>query len=118
MIKLENVTKVYGGDHVALRDANVDIDKGEFVFLIGASGSGKSTFLRLLNKQEAPTEGRIFVAGKNIGELPGYNSFMGHDPETGVTVVVWANLAPLPDGRAPAIEIAKTLIGQIYPPAG
>ena len=72
MIKLENVTKVYGGDHVALRDANVDIDKGEFVFLIGASGSGKSTFLRLLNKQEAPTEGRIFVAGKNIGELPGY----------------------------------------------
>ena len=54
----------------------------------------------------------------HTGELPGYNSFMGHDPETGVTVVVWANLAPLPDGRAPAIEIAKTLIGQIYPPAG
>ena len=72
MIKLEKVTKVYGGDHIALRDANVDIEKGEFVFLIGASGSGKSTFLRLLNKQEAPTEGKIFVAGKDIGELPGY----------------------------------------------
>ena len=69
MIKLEKVTKVYGGDHIALRDANVDIEKGEFVFLIGASGSGKSTFLRLLNKQEAPTEGKIFVAGKDIGEL-------------------------------------------------
>ena len=72
MIKLEKVTKVYGGEHVALRDANVDIEKGEFVFLIGASGSGKSTFLRLLNKQEAPTEGKIYVAGKDIGELPGY----------------------------------------------
>jgi len=72
VIKLEKVTKVYGGEHVALRDANVDIEKGEFVFLIGASGSGKSTFLRLLNKQEAPTEGKIYVAGKDIGELPGY----------------------------------------------
>lgn len=51
------------------------------------------------------------------GELPGYNSFMGHDPDADVTVVVWANLAPLPDGRAPAIEIAKALIGEIYAPA-
>ncbi|MCX7619675.1 MAG: cell division ATP-binding protein FtsE [Acidimicrobiales bacterium] len=69
MIKLENVTKVYKGDVTALRNASVDIQKGEFVFLVGASGSGKSTFLRLLTKEEQPTEGRIFVAGKDLGEL-------------------------------------------------
>src|SRR5438067_11073117 len=69
MIKLENVTKVYKDEVVALRDANADIQKGEFVFLVGPSGSGKSTMLRLLNKEETPEKGRIFVAGKDIGEL-------------------------------------------------
>jgi len=69
MIKLENVTKVYKGDVVALKDATVDIQKGEFVFLVGPSGSGKSTMIRLLNKQEGPQAGRIFVAGKDIAEL-------------------------------------------------
>lgn len=72
MIKLENVTKIYKGDIAALRDANVNIDKGEFVFLVGASGSGKSTFIRLLNKEEEPSEGRIYVAGKDIGSLNGW----------------------------------------------
>ena len=72
MIKFESVTKAYRSDSVALRDANVDIAKGEFVFLVGPSGSGKSTFMRLVNKSEKPEEGRIFVAGKDIGELPGY----------------------------------------------
>ncbi len=72
MIKLDNVTKIYKGEMVALRDASVDIDKGEFVFLVGASGSGKSTFLRLLNREERPEKGRIYVAGKDIAELPGY----------------------------------------------
>jgi len=69
MIKLDNVTKVYKGDVVALKDASCDILKGEFVFLVGASGSGKSTMIHLLNKQESPQAGRIFVAGKDIGEL-------------------------------------------------
>jgi cell division transport system ATP-binding protein len=69
VIKLENVSKVYKGDVVALRDASADIAKGEFVFLVGPSGSGKSTFLRLLNREETPDEGRIWVAGKDIGEL-------------------------------------------------
>ncbi|WP_436792931.1 cell division ATP-binding protein FtsE [Actinospongicola halichondriae] len=69
MIKLENVTKTYKGDVPALRNADVNIDKGEFVFLVGASGSGKSTFLRLVNREERPEEGRIFVAGKEILDL-------------------------------------------------
>jgi len=69
MIKLENVSKAFKGDVIALKEANADIAKGEFVFLVGPSGSGKSTMIRLMNKQEIPTSGRIFVAGKDIGEL-------------------------------------------------
>ena len=69
MIRLENVTKVYPGGQEAVRAANADIAKGEFVFLVGPSGSGKSTVLRLLNKEEEPSQGRIFVAGKDIGQL-------------------------------------------------
>jgi cell division transport system ATP-binding protein len=70
MIKLENVTKVYKGDVVAVRDATVDIAKGEFVFLVGQSGSGKSTFIRLLNREETPEHGTIFVAGQDFKLLP------------------------------------------------
>ena len=66
MIKLEDVTKVYKGEVLALRDASCDSQGGEFVFLVGQSGSGKSTFLRLLNKEEEPDSGRIYIAGKEI----------------------------------------------------
>ena len=69
MIRLENVSKTYKGDVTALRGATANIEKGEFVFLVGPSGSGKSTMIRLLNKAEVPSEGQIFVAGKDIGEL-------------------------------------------------
>jgi cell division transport system ATP-binding protein len=69
MIKLEHVSKTYKGSIAALREANVEIQKGEFVFLVGPSGSGKSTFIRLLNREEMPENGNIFVAGKDIGEL-------------------------------------------------
>jgi len=69
VIRLDNVTKTYKGSVVALTDVTLEINKGEFVFLVGASGSGKSTFIRLLNKEENPEEGRIFVAGKDIGQL-------------------------------------------------
>ena len=69
MIRLEKVSKHYRGGVTALRRADVLIERGEFVFLVGPSGSGKSTFLRLLNKEETPDEGRISVAGKDIGAL-------------------------------------------------
>ena len=69
MIKFDNVTKSYKGSTVALRDVNVDIQKGEFVFLVGPSGSGKSTFLRLVTKEEQADSGDVWVAGKEVGSL-------------------------------------------------
>src|SRR6188768_781057 len=70
MIKLENVTKSYSTEVTALRDASFDVAKAEFVFLVGPSGSGKSTLLRLLNRQERPERGDVWVAGRNINDMP------------------------------------------------
>ncbi len=72
MIRLHNVTKVYEGGTVAARDVSLDIQKGEFVFLVGASGSGKSTLIRLMLRQEPITRGQIWVAGKDITTLPNW----------------------------------------------
>ena len=69
MIRLEGVSKVFKGDVVALKNASAEIQRGEFVFLVGPSGSGKSTFIRLLNREEVADEGRIMVAGKDVGEM-------------------------------------------------
>jgi cell division transport system ATP-binding protein len=69
MIKLDHVTKVYKDSVVALDDVCVDIQKGEFVFVVGPSGSGKSTLIRLLIREDEPSKGEIHVAGKNIANL-------------------------------------------------
>jgi len=69
MIVFDGVTKVYEPSVVALRDISLSIDKGEFVFLVGASGSGKSTMIRLLLKEVDPTHGRIIVGGRELGRL-------------------------------------------------
>jgi cell division transport system ATP-binding protein len=70
MIRLENVTKVYEGGTVAARDVSLEIQKGEFVFLVGPSGSGKSTLIRLMLREEPVTRGKIWVAGKDVTTLP------------------------------------------------
>ncbi len=70
MITFEDVTKIYEGQRrAALSNVSVTIDKGEFVFLVGSSGSGKSTFIRLVLREYRVTKGRIFVAGKDLGRL-------------------------------------------------
>ncbi len=72
MIRLQDVTKVYEGGTVAARDVTLDIQRGEFVFLVGPSGSGKSTLIRLMLRQEPITRGTIWVAGKDITALPNW----------------------------------------------
>ena len=70
VIRFENVSATYPGHtKPALSNVTADIEKGEFVFLVGASGSGKSTFLRLVLRENRATTGRVYVAGKEINRL-------------------------------------------------
>ncbi len=70
MIKTVNVDKEYMEGSRAIDGLSLDIEKGEFVFIVGPSGSGKSTFIKMLTKEEEPTNGEIYVAGKNLASLP------------------------------------------------
>ena len=69
MIEFKNVSKIYDNNVKALSDVSVNIEAGEFVFLVGASGAGKSTFIKMLLKEVEPTSGEIIVADKNLADI-------------------------------------------------
>lgn len=82
MIEFQNVCKSYGGPQLALKDVSFSVDKGEFLFVVGSSGSGKSTMMKLITREEVATSGRIIVNGCDVGklrrsELPYYRRGIG-----------------------------------------
>jgi len=70
IIELRDVSKVYAGGHLALDRVSLAIDRGDFVFLVGPTGCGKSTLIKLLIRELLPTEGTVSIAGRDIGGLP------------------------------------------------
>src|SRR5919205_4493872 len=70
VVELRDVTVVYSGGNVGLDGASVKIERGEFSFLVGPTGCGKSTFIRLLMKEVEAARGEVLIAGRNIGNLP------------------------------------------------
>jgi cell division transport system ATP-binding protein len=71
IVELRKATKVYPGGTVALERASLRVDRGEFVFLVGPTGCGKSTLIKLLIRELEPTEGEVLIAGRDIATLPG-----------------------------------------------
>jgi cell division transport system ATP-binding protein len=101
LINFKNVTKKHGKYVTSLKNINLRIKPGEFVFVVGASGSGKSTMLKLITKEEEPTSGYIFVSGGSISkirqrELPYYKRTIGvisQDSRIIANATIFENLA-------------------------
>jgi len=71
MIRLEDVVKTYrGSTSPALKGVNLEVERGDFVFLVGASGSGKSSLMRLILREDVPNAGNVLVLGENLGRIP------------------------------------------------
>jgi cell division transport system ATP-binding protein len=70
MIRIEGLTKRFGGDVTALSGIDLEVRRGEFVFVTGSSGAGKSSLLRLLLRQDLPTEGKVVIDDVDVGALP------------------------------------------------
>ena len=104
MIKLENVTKIYKTGVRAINNMNVDIGPGEFVYVIGPTGAGKSTFIKLLYREEKATSGLVVVAGKDVSKIknrkvPYFRRNIG---------VVFQNYRLLPENVAFTLEVTDT----------
>ena len=70
IVEMRKVTKVYPGGHVALERVSLRVDRGEFVFLVGPTGCGKTTLIKTLIRELQPTEGEVLIAGRDISQLP------------------------------------------------
>jgi len=69
LIRMKNVRKVYKNGVTAIHDLDLSIKKGEFVFIIGSTGSGKSTLIKMLYREEKPTKGQILVGGLDVAKI-------------------------------------------------
>ena len=111
MIKLEHVSKSYAAGTPALNDVNLEIENGEFVFIVGDSGSGKSTLIRLLLKELEPTKGKITINGNVLGkikhkQLPKYRRKIG---------VVFQDFRLLKDRNVfENVAFAQKVVGEPY----
>ena len=95
MVELKRVSKTYDGEHEALKNVDLTINDGEFVFVVGASGAGKSTFLKLIMREEVPTSGTVTINGFNLNtmkkrDIPYFRRTMG---------IVFQDFRLIPDMR-------------------
>lgn len=127
LISLKGVTKIYPkGSRPALDNISLDVDRGDFVFLVGASGSGKTTLLRLLLREEEATEGEIRVAGNDLRrlrnrEIPGYRRSIGfvfQDYKLLNNKTVWQNVAFTLEVIGARRSTIKTLVPQVLKTVG
>ena len=127
LISLEHVSKVYPkGTRPALDDINLDIDRGDFVFLVGASGSGKTTLLSLLLREEEATDGEIRVAGNDLRRLsarqvPHYRrqiGFIFQDYKLLNNKTVWENVAFALEVIGTSRSTIKSLVPKVLQTVG